>query len=73
MATGKENITENLLDEIIIGRDIPPEEAGPAPTDVPAEPDDGKKVTRKTRRARNTVFDDRGPRVDPEAPAEAAS
>ncbi|AWZ10516.1 hypothetical protein DRB96_25555 [Streptomyces sp. ICC1] len=73
MATGKENITENLLDEIIIGRDIPAEEAGPAPTAVPAEPDDGKKVTRKTRRARNTVFDDRGPRVDPEAPAEAAS
>lgn len=73
MATGQENITESLLDKIIIGRDIPAEEAGPAPAAVPAEPDDGKKVTGKTRRARNTVFDDRGPRVDPEAPAEAAS
>ncbi len=59
MASGKETLTESQLDEIVIGRDLPPDEIGPAPAagqDRPKRPRGGKKP-------RNGAFDDNGPRL----------
>ncbi|WP_338694586.1 TniB family NTP-binding protein [Streptomyces sp. Q6] len=61
MMSGKEAIDENLLDEIVIRREEP--EQPPDSPVIPANPQTaGKKTQRKrTKRPRNTVFDDQGP------------
>ncbi|MEV0372171.1 TniB family NTP-binding protein [Streptomyces sp. NPDC050636] len=62
MITGKEMIDEALLDGIVIGRDTPADEAGPGLK--PPRTNTGRateKPKRKSRKPRNTVFDDKGP------------
>lgn len=60
MASGRETLTESQLDEIVIGRDLPPDEIGPAP----ASDQDKPKRPRRGKKPRNGSFDDRGPRPD---------
>ncbi|MEU1596880.1 TniB family NTP-binding protein [Streptomyces sp. NPDC005708] len=62
MTSGKENIDQALLDQIIIGRDTSDEEdeGVEAKKDVPRPDRTG--TGKRRRKPRNTVFDDHGPR-----------
>nr|BFD89435.1 hypothetical protein KitaXyl93_07950 [Kitasatospora sp. Xyl93] len=59
MESGKEMIDESLLDEILLRRDEP--EQAPDEPVIPADPQTAGKKTTRSKRPRNTVFDDRGP------------
>jgi hypothetical protein len=59
MESGKELLDENLLDEIVVGRDEP-EEAPDEPA-IPANAPAASKKPSRAKRSRNTVFDDDGP------------
>ncbi|WP_411138438.1 AAA family ATPase [Streptomyces sp. C10] len=61
MASGKELLDEDLLDEIIIGREDlahPPDASSQAAQPKPAN------TSKRRPRSRNTVFDDHGPQND---------
>ncbi|WP_432068898.1 ATP-binding protein [Streptomyces sp. C10-9-1] len=69
MDSGKELIDESLLDEVVIGRDIPADEARPfgaatAPADPGTANAPGSKKSNNRRPGRNTVFDDSGPAAE---------
>ncbi|MFE7749698.1 TniB family NTP-binding protein [Streptomyces sp. NPDC057428] len=59
MGSGKELIDENLLDEIVLRRDEP--EQPPDEPVIPAYTSVAITKTARTKRPRNTVFDDHGP------------
>lgn len=61
MSSGKENIDTDLLDGIIIGRDISDQESDRVGIAKDAPPADRSSTGKKRGKPRNTVFDDRGP------------
>ncbi|MFJ8970829.1 TniB family NTP-binding protein [Streptomyces anulatus] len=60
MESGKELIDETLLDEIVLRRDEP-EQSPDEPVVAADPPARTKKTTSRSKRPRNTVFDDHGP------------
>ncbi|MEU5524773.1 TniB family NTP-binding protein [Streptomyces sp. NPDC047860] len=59
MGSGKELIDESLLDEIVLRRDAP--EQPPDEPVIPTAPQTAAKKATRSKRPRNTVFDDSGP------------